>query len=132
MTATSYGNPFSLFSPLFSHQPTDEGGAVLSAVFANCSTCSGVLKGRWKDEQYDPLVTSVQAERHLPAINIPKHPIFAGVQSFTGGTSGYYCTGTIKTHARTIAEYSEGGTPFVVESTEHKIVTLNFFPPSSK
>ena len=110
----------------------DAGGGVVEAVFANGSI---PITGSWLSGGYTPFASGGQTEGTsltLGTIHDSGHAIMAGVTSFSGGTSSYYSTGSLRTGAVRIADWSNGA-PLIVLSPgfNGRIVSLNFFPPSS-
>lgn len=108
------------------------GGGVVEAVFANGSI---PITGTWQSGGYTPFTSGGQTEGTaltLGTIHDSGHAIMAGVTSFSGGTSSYYSTGSLRSGAVRIADWSNGA-PLVVLSPgfNGRIVSLNFFPPSS-
>lgn len=110
----------------------DAGGGVVEAVFANGSI---PITGKWLSSGYTPFTSGGQSSGTsltLGTIYDNGHAILSGVTSFSGGTSSYYSTGSLRSGAVRIADWSNG-TPLVVLSPgfNARIVSLNFFPPSS-
>jgi hypothetical protein len=110
----------------------DAGGGVVEAVFGNGSI---PITGQWQNGGYTPFNPGSQSSGSmltLGTIYDPSSPLLAGVRTFSGGSSSYYSTGTLRAGAIRVADWSNGA-PLIVLNPgfNGRIVSLNFFPPSS-
>lgn len=120
----------------------DTGRGVVSSVFETSGGGSpnSTLHGRWKDEGYYPIEELYQGdgiELFLGTIFYPNHPIFEGVNTFSGGEASYFGLGDVSLYTTILASW-DNGYPLVVEKTKTDTgnniaginVALNFYPPS--
>ena len=112
----------------------DQGGGVVMATFAFWSSGGLSIQGRIKTGGYLPFTTGSQnSPGNLTLVPVLSgHPILSGVASFNGGTSSYHNSGiSIAPGATLVANWSNGQ-PLVGarETTNGRIVGLNFYPPS--
>ncbi|MBI2516092.1 MAG: PEP-CTERM sorting domain-containing protein [Opitutae bacterium] len=110
----------------------DAGGGVVEAVFSNGSIS---ITGRWQTGGYTAFTSGGQASGTtltLGTVYDSLSPLLTGVTTFSGGTSSYYSTGSLRSGAIRVADWSNG-VPLVAISPgfNGRIVSLNFFPPSS-
>jgi hypothetical protein len=114
------------------------GGGVVTAVFANTSDATGrFLEGDWITEKH-AVIAQEQANTAgfatLGAIDVPGHPVMAGVATFSGGTLSFRPETTdITTGGVLIASWSDGKPLVAVRDVPDagKRVDLGFYPPSS-
>ncbi len=112
----------------------DEGGGVVSAVFASSNGGNFRLGGRWIGT-YE-LISGGSGQTGgaaaLGVVGYPGHPAMSGVNSFVGGDSSYRQAGSaLNSGAFRIASWSDGK-PLIVASTRlYNRIDLGFFPPSS-
>lgn len=108
----------------------DTGGGVVVCTFA----FGGNLQGRLVTGGYLPFnVASQDQPGNLTLVaDLPAHDILNGVGSFNGGTASYHNTGTLTPGAVQVAHWSNNR-PLVgtKETNGHRVVGLNFYPPSS-
>lgn len=116
----------------------DAGGGVVVAVFANSTTTAGrFLGGRWlaQASTYEVIVSqggnTSGTLQTLGTVLVPGHPLMAGVNTFSGGTSSFRPTQTaVQPGATKIALWSDGKTLVAVGSNPRR-VDLGFYPPSN-
>jgi hypothetical protein len=109
----------------------DQGGGVVDAVFSHGSIPLG---GRWDSGNYSALDGSNQTSGtalSLGTIAVPTSPIMTGVTTFTDNAS-FRTVATVRSGATLIASWSNGEPLVAVAGgSAGKVVSLNFFPPSS-
>lgn len=113
------------------HDYAVSGGGVVVGVFASASVPIG---GRFATNGDSPIVPTGQGQYvplTLGTVAEPAHPLMAGVNSFSGGTTSWHSTGTVKPGATLVASWSNGR-PLIVAGTvgTTPIVGLGFWPPS--
>jgi len=114
------------------------GGGVVVAVFSNSSATSGrFLAGRWITHDYTVIPTqsgNITGAATIGTINLPAHPIMAGVTNFSGGTSSFRPSAPAFPDPGVldiVAHWSDGRTLAVVrEDAVGSRVDLGFYPPS--
>jgi hypothetical protein len=85
-----------------------------------CYGCCGCpLEGRWKAQQYDPVLpaqSGLAAGVILGNVHIPDHPVFNGVITFKGSAKGstVYSPGVLNPQATLIASWSNNK-PLIAE-----------------
>ncbi|MDV6169688.1 HYR domain-containing protein, partial [Flavobacterium sp. DG1-102-2] len=114
----------------------DLGGGLTDAIFDNAADN---FLGRFNTPAYRVLMPAPQASgtvRSLGSVQLPTHPIIAGITAFNAGPESYVSTSTtISPSSYIIASY-DNSLPLIIakENTglsAAKRVSLNFFPPST-
>ena len=111
----------------------DAGGGVVMAAFTGLSGDN--IAGRFQSGGYSPVVLgsfSSGTALTLGPVALPAHPIMAGVTSYKGGSSSYYCQVGVASGATLIASLSNNY-PLVVARDDFagRVAMVNIFPPSS-
>ncbi|EFA82282.1 hypothetical protein PPL_04706 [Heterostelium album PN500] len=114
----------------------DAGGGVVLGTYSHCGG-GNRLEGRWMKDQYDPIaggVTNRTYQLRMGRVVYEGHPIMEDVTNFHGGQQSSHSDGPLSKHSVLIATW-ENGRPLVAElcndKMKGKIVSLNFYPPSS-
>jgi len=113
----------------------DAGGGVVVCTFSYHSPGGALtLAGRMSTDNYLPFTGTGQSSNTGGYLAVqPAHPILAGVNSFSNGTSGYMNTVTLAPNADRVAYFSDGVTELIatMETNGTRVAGLNFYPPSS-
>ena len=106
------------------------GGGVVDAVFA---TASVPVNGSFlANNDYSIIPASQDEGNPLSLVPVdPSSPLLSGVNSFNGGSSSFYGTGTLNPLATLVANWSNGSPLVAFQVVGSGIeVSLNFYPPS--
>jgi len=110
------------------------GGGVVEAVFVIIPTVQ--LLGDWSMHghsaiKYQNTFQAAWGKDTLEPV-VPDHPLLRNVKYFCGGEASYRsASDTIHSSSTLVAKWREKEYPLVVCRNDIKVVTLNFFPPSS-
>jgi len=116
----------------------DKGGGIVVCPFANCNNVhNGHISGRFSEKNYNPILPAFQgnAQRTNARLVLQQdHFVLNCVNKFYRGNCGYFCSGKVNPNAELIAKWSDN-IPLVASlhycNKGGRIITLNFFPPSS-
>jgi hypothetical protein len=114
----------------------DAGGGVVVATFSQCDlSVNRELQGRWATGGYPiivPMGGTWTGPATLGAIQVPGHPLLAGVTNFDGGPYAFRpSTTAVTTGSQVIASWSDGKILVATHGTMPGRVDLGFFPPST-